>query len=168
MQTLPLPDVHDSLVEFLRGVGIDVSVKKYSEMTDEQLLEELKKSSEFDKFVFPNHWYSKFELPEKKCMNMREFIRESPWMRTSQHWYIGKEEIPAKPGGLRPVLPAPEVPTITVIKNSFSDANEKSSSTPMQELVGFPCVDDGLEMCSAEPIPKKKTVSECQLETQQS
>ena len=62
----------------------------------------------------------------------------------------------------------PEVPTITVIKNSFSDANEKSSSTPMQELVGFPCVDDGLEMCSAEPIPKKKTVSECQLETQQS
>lgn len=108
-------------------------VVDYKSMTEEQLLEELKKSPDFDKMVFPNHWYAKYDLPEKKCLNTKEYIRESPWTKTSQHYYIEKKEIPAKPGGLRPVLPAPEIPTVTVIQNSFSDATEKTVSECLPE-----------------------------------
>lgn len=106
-------------------------------MTDEQLLDELKKSPDFDKFVFPNSWYSKFELPEKKCMNTKEYIQESPWMKRSHYYYVGKDEIEAKPGGNRPVLPAPEIPVITVMENHFSDnpkvQNEISNQTTTHE-----------------------------------
>lgn len=101
----------------------------YASMTDEELLEMVKLSPEFDKLVFPNSWYSKFNLPEKKCMDMKQFLKESPWMKTASHYYIAKQEIPAKPGGNRPVLPAPEVPTVTVIQNSFSDAPTTQTSS---------------------------------------
>lgn len=94
----------------------------YSKLSEEELIAELRKSSEFDKMVFPDSWYSKYDLPMKTCMNTKEFIRESPWMKRNNHWYIEKVELPAKPGGNRPVLPAPEVPVITVVQNSFSDA----------------------------------------------
>lgn len=101
----------------------------YSKMTEEELLAELKKSPHFDKMVFPNAWYSKYDLPEKKCMNPKEYIKESPWMKTSQHYYIKREDIPAKPGGVRPVLPAPEVPVVTLLQNSFSDATDQTESS---------------------------------------
>lgn len=111
-----LPPYLTNLTNFLPKPKID-----YASMTDEQLLEELKKSPDFDKFVLPNSWYSKFELPEKKCMNMKEFLQESPWTKRTSYNYVGKEDIPAKPGGNRPLLPAPEVPTLTLLENNFSD-----------------------------------------------
>ena len=111
-----LPPYLTNLTNFLPKPKID-----YASMTDEQLLEELKKSPDFDKFVLPNSWYSKFELPEKKCMNMKEFLQESPWTKRTSYNYVGKEEIEAKPGGNRPLLPAPEVPTLTLLENNFSD-----------------------------------------------
>ena len=101
----------------------------FSKMTEDELLAELKQSPDFDKFVFPNAWYSKFDLPEKKCMNPKEFIAESPWTKKTQHRYIKQETIPAKPGGNRPVLPAPEVPTITLVQNSFSDATDQTETS---------------------------------------
>lgn len=94
----------------------------YSKMTEEELIAELKKSDDYNKLVFPNSWYAKHDLPMKECQNMKEFIKESAWMKTSRHWYVEKKDIPAKPGGNRPVLEAPEVPAITMIQNSFSDA----------------------------------------------
>ena len=111
-----LPPYLTNLTNFLPKPSVD-----YSKMTDEQLLEELKKSPDFDKFVLPNSWYSKFELPEKKCMNMKEFLQESPWTKRTSYNSVGKEDIPAKPGGNRPLLPAPEVPTLTLLENNFSD-----------------------------------------------
>lgn len=93
----------------------------YKSMTNEELLAVLKKSPDFEKFVFPNDWYSKYELPEKKCMDMKQFLKEAPWMRTAMNYYVGKEDKEAKPGGNRPILPAPEVPTVTLLQNSFSD-----------------------------------------------
>lgn len=95
--------------------------KDYSKMTEEELLAELKKSKDFEKMVFPNSWYSKYDLPLKECRNMKEFIQESTWLKSSQNYYIEKVDIPAKPGGNRPVLPAPEVPAITLLENHFSD-----------------------------------------------
>lgn len=105
----------------------------YTTLSDEELLQVLKTSKDFDKLVFPNAWYSKFELPEKSCRNMKEFLKESPWMRTAHHWYIGKEEIPAKPGGLRPILPAEEVPVKVVPINAYSDG--PAGTLSIEELI---------------------------------
>ena len=101
----------------------------YSGMSNEELLAELKKTSDYEKLVFPNSWYSKFDLPVKTAADTREFLKESPWTKTSRHYYIEKIDVPAQPGGLRPTLPAPEVPIVTVIQNSFSDA------TPIDQTV---------------------------------
>lgn len=105
----------------------------YSKLTEEELLAELKKSPDFDKMVFPNAWYSKYDLPEKKCMNPKEYIKESPWTKTAHNYYVKREDIPAKPGGVRDVLPAPEVPVVTLIKNSFSDATDQTASLSAQD-----------------------------------
>ena len=110
----------------------DKEAKDPSKLSDEELLEEVKKLPEFEKLVFPNSWYSKFELPNKSCANMKEYIKESPWQKTAQNYYISHTTIPAKPGGNRPVLPAPEVPTITLLENNFSDkpTDQTESSNP--------------------------------------
>jgi hypothetical protein len=105
----------------------------YSKMTEEELIAELKKSSDFDKLVFPNSFYSKYELPEKKCLNMKEYLKESPWLTRSQHYYIEKKDIPAKPGGNRPILEAPEVPAITLLENNFSDKPTTETETSNQQ-----------------------------------
>lgn len=107
--------------------------KDWKKMTEQELLEELKKLPDFDKFVYPDNWYEKYKLPNKECMNMKEFINEGPWMKKFSHNYIGQSWIEAKPGGNRAILPAPEVPTLTVIQNSFSDGettNQISFSNP--------------------------------------
>jgi len=112
--------------------------KDYAKMSEEELLAELRGVAEFEKLVFPNEWYSKYELPMKECMNVKEYIKESPWLKTHAHYYLGKQDIPAKPGGNRPVLPAPEVPTLVVVENNFSDkgetTNQISSSNPEETL----------------------------------
>lgn len=105
-------------------------------MTDEELLAELKKSTDFHQLVFPTSWHKKFpDLPKADCLDTKAYIKESPWMKKGYHFYGNGgriEQIDAKPGGVRPVLPAPEVPTITVIQNSFSDAptNQTSDEHP--------------------------------------
>jgi hypothetical protein len=109
--------------------------KDYTKMTEQELLEELKKLPDFDKLVYPNEWYGKYELPLKECMNMKEFLIEAPWMKRFSNNYIGKLEIAAKPGGNRPVLPPQEVPAITLIQNSFSEGettNQISFSNPQE------------------------------------
>jgi len=115
-------------------------------MTDEELLQVLKQSPEFNKLVFPNSWYKKFELPKKECMNMKEFLAESPWQKKHLHFYTGKvEQIEAKPGGNRPILDVQEAPMTILLQNSFSDAegpketsdastNQTSSSGPQETL----------------------------------
>jgi hypothetical protein len=103
--------------------------KDYAKMSEEELLAELRGTRDFDKFVFPNEWYSKHELPVKECMNTKEFIKESPWLKSHQHNYIGQSWMEAKPGGNRPVLPAPETPTLSVIENNFSDKDETTNQT---------------------------------------
>lgn len=108
---------------------IPKSPEEYKSMTEEELIAELKKSTDFKKLVFPNAWYSKYELPLKECRDMKEFIRESPWMRTAQNYYISKEEIPAKPGGLRPILPAIEVPIEIKQLSMFSDSINQIESS---------------------------------------
>jgi hypothetical protein len=111
------------------------NIVDHSKLSEEELLEVLKQSPDFDKLVFPNSWYSKYSLPEKKCSNMKEFLAESPWRKTHQHWYLEKKEIPALPGGLRPILPAPEIPVMTVIQNSFSDAPDATLSESLKEQI---------------------------------
>lgn len=99
----------------------------YSTLSEAELIEHLKQSPDFDKLVFPNSWYSKYNLPVKKAMDTKEYIKESPWTKRHCHWYVGQEEIKAKPGGNRPVLPPPEVPTLLILENSFSDAPKDQS-----------------------------------------
>jgi len=96
--------------------------KDYSKMSEQELFEELKKSSDFDKLVFPSSWYEKYNLPTKECMDMKQFIKESPWMKRHSFSYVGRiEDIPAKPGGNRPVLPIEPPPALTILENHFSD-----------------------------------------------
>ena len=91
-------------------------------MTEEELLAELKKSPDFEKFVLPSSWYEKYNLPLKECMNMKEYIKESSWTKKHSNYYFGKiEDIPAKPGGNRPVLELEPPPALTLIENHFSD-----------------------------------------------
>lgn len=96
--------------------------KDYSKMTDQELLEVLKGSDVFNKLVFPNGWYEKYDLPEKKCQNMKEFIAESPWTKRSYNYYIEKVDIPAKPGGNKPIIEVEPVKAEVLLENSFSDA----------------------------------------------
>lgn len=119
------------------------NIVDHSKLSNEELLEILKQSPDFDKLVFPNSWYSKYSLPEKKCRDMKEFIAESPWRKTHQHWYVEKKEIPAQPGGLRPILPPPEVPTVTLIQNSFSDAPDATLSDTLKEQITNQIVSEG-------------------------
>ncbi len=114
----------------------------YSKMTDDELLEVLKKSKDFQKLVFPAAWHKKYpDLPKAECSDTKEYIRESPWMRKFEHFYEngGRQHvIEPQPGGLRPVLPAPEVPAVTVVNNSFSDAEtnyQTSVSNPPDMLI---------------------------------
>lgn len=101
--------------------------KDYKKMTEDELLAELKASPDFAKFVFPNEWYSKYELPTKECMNFKEFLAEAPWMKRFSNNYIGKKDVDALPGGNRPVLPAPEAPQLVVLKNEFSEGSESTN-----------------------------------------
>lgn len=112
--------------------------KPFSEMSELELLAVLKQTPDFDKLVFPNSWYEKYNLPKKECMNMKEFLKESPWMKRHQHFYSGRiEDIAPKPGGVRPILDAPEVPAITLVQNSFSDAPESTGQTVEQGPEGI-------------------------------
>ena len=97
--------------------------KDYSALTDEELLAELKKSPDFEKFVFPSAWHKKFpDLPKADCSDPKAYIKESPWMRKAYVQYEGKVvNIEAKPGGVRPVIPAPDATTVTLLENHFSD-----------------------------------------------
>ena len=101
----------------------------YKSMTDEQLLEVLRKSPDFKNLAMPNSWYSKFDLPNKECMNMKEFLKESPWMKKSYAFYTGKiEDIPAKPGGVRPLIETEPVKVeVLAGVNMFSDAPTNQS-----------------------------------------
>lgn len=110
-----------SAYNFANKFNTPQEVKDYKKMTEEELLAELKASPDFAKFVFPNEWYSKYDLPPKECRNMKEFLQEAPWLKTYSYNVVGKIDIPAKPGGLRPILPAPEVPQLVVTQNTFSD-----------------------------------------------
>lgn len=103
----------------------------YKKLTDEELLEMLRKSSDFTKLAFPNSWYGKFDLPNKECMNMKEYLKESPWMRKNYSLYTGKiENIPAKPGGNRPMIETEpvKVEVLTGV-NMFSDASDSTDQT---------------------------------------
>jgi hypothetical protein len=100
--------------------------KDYASMTEEQLLDELKNIPDFSKLPLPTTWYKKFpDLPKSDCMDTKQYLKESPWKRKAYVLYEGSgkvQDIPAQPGGVRPVLPAPEIPTLTLLQNSFSDA----------------------------------------------
>lgn len=155
METFAFKGLENAYLNSLTNI-LDFLPKKenYAEKTDEELLEILKKSPDFDKMVFPNHWYSKFNLPEKSCRDMKQFIQESPWLKTSHNYYVGKVELPPKPGGLRPILPAPEVPTITMIQNSFSD-NPKLQLT--DQIVGEHLQDSHVSFSDSRESNETKT-----------
>lgn len=98
----------------------------YSKLSDRELLDVLKTLPEYKELVLPNKWYNDPslapELPEKKCYNMKEFLVEGFKMATAYKNYVEKIDIPAKPGGNRPIIEVQEAPVITVIENHFSDA----------------------------------------------
>lgn len=98
----------------------------FTTLSDEELLAELKKSPDFEKFVFPTAWHKKFpDLPKADCSDPKTFIKESPWMKRHYITYEGRGkvvDIEPKPGGVRPVLPAPDTTIVTVLENNFSDA----------------------------------------------
>lgn len=125
--------------------------KNWKKMTEEELLAELKSTPDFEYFALPDSWYAKYGLPPKTCMNTKEFLRESPWLKTHQKNYIGQAWIEAKPGGNRPVLPAPEVPTLTIIQNTFSDAMESTG----QNVLEGPSETLKLSVCSTEASDSK-------------
>jgi hypothetical protein len=106
-------------------------------MTDEELLSELKKSPDFDKLVFPTTWHQKFpDLPKADCLDTKGFLKESPWLKKHTHYYGDGGrivDVEAKPGGVRPVLATPDVPSLTVLQNSFSDAPRGQSENEHPE-----------------------------------
>lgn len=117
-----------AVYDFKKMFGINfLTEEDCKKLSDEELIEILKNSSDFEKLPFPTQYYKKFpDLPEATCMNTKEYIKESPWMKKHEHFYLPSKPIliEAKPGGNRPILPAPEVPVVTVIKNTFSDADD--------------------------------------------
>lgn len=104
--------------------------KPMSSLTDEELLDILKKDTDFEKLVFPTSWHKKFpDLPKAECADPKEYLKESPWMKRAYVRYDNNGkfvEIAAKPGGNQPILPAPEVPTLTITQSGFSDAITES------------------------------------------
>lgn len=100
--------------------------EEYTKLSDKELLEKLKALPEFKSLVLPDKWYRDPtlapELPEKKCYNMKEFLVEGLNTATAYKNYVGKMDIPAKPGGNRPIIEVQETPAITILENHFSDA----------------------------------------------
>ena len=87
---------------------------QFKNLTDEELLEILKQSPDFTKFVFPTYLHKKFpDLPKADCANPKEFIAESAWTKKAYHYYAdgGKVlEIQPNPEKQVVILPAPEIP----------------------------------------------------------
>ena len=123
--------------EFMKQLAFGtLSEEDYKKMSNEELLEVLKGSPEFTNFVFPDTWYDKYKLPNKECMNMKEFLKESPWTKKNYRWYTGKvEDIPAKPGGVRPLIESEPVKVeVLAGVNMFSDApTNQSASLHLQD-----------------------------------
>lgn len=115
--------------------SLDTVHATYKSLTEQQLLEELKRSPDFDKYVLPNSWYAKYDLPKKECMDMKQFLKESPWMKRSHYTYSPKViTLEAKPGGNRPILPTPEIPIQVVQQNMFSDATDQTEPSGPAEI----------------------------------
>lgn len=129
-----------------------IGMKDWKDMTDEELVEVLKHVGDFDKYAFPTGFHKKFpDLPKADCADTKAYLKESPWMKKAYAPYVGGGilEIEAKPGGLRPLLPAPEVPQIVLQENSFSD--KPTNQTESSDRPSSP----GLKVCSITTIETK-------------
>lgn len=115
--------------------GQTINTKPLNEMTEEELVAELKNQPDFDKFVFPSSWYQKYELPKKECMDFKQFLKEAPWLTSkSRYIYEGKVvEVEAKPGGNRPILDVEPVKAEVVQKSLFSDSiDQTADANPLE------------------------------------
>ena len=91
----------------------------YKNMSEEQLLAELRKLDDFEKYPLPISWYKKFNLPAPKTVSMPQYIKESTWLKCAYNpntkWEVRTE--PA-PGGARPVLNTDQ-PTVELTETKF-------------------------------------------------
>ena len=106
----------------------------YSKMTDDELLAELKKIDDFDKYPLPISWYKKYNIPfSDKIVSTRQYIQDSHWLKcrynSTTKWEVRDE--PA-PGGVRPVIEVPEV-TAELTDSKYVDFINQIVSDNQQE-----------------------------------
>jgi hypothetical protein len=96
-----------------------MEVADYSKMSEEQLLAELKKLDDFDKYPLPVSWYKKYNIPAPKTVAVPQYVKEATWLKCAYNpntkWEIRTE--PA-PGGVRPVLDT-DLPTVELTDSKY-------------------------------------------------
>ena len=81
--------------------------------TDEELFAELQKLPDFERYALPASWFKKFNLKPLEAQNPKQYLADN--------WYVRCQAMPRselgpiifnepQPGGVRPVLPAEDIP----------------------------------------------------------
>jgi hypothetical protein len=109
-----------------------------SESPDFNLYEQLKSLPDFNKLPLPDSWYKKFNIPRPEAVSFQSYAMERRWLAhkyDSDLTYEVRTE-PA-PGGVRPILEAPEIPVTieTSSENQQSTTEESADSTAPTETV---------------------------------
>jgi hypothetical protein len=105
----------------------------YANMSEEQLLQELRKLDDFEKYPLPISWYKKFNLPAPKTVSVPQYVKEASWIKCaynpSTKWEVRTE--PA-PGGVRPVLET-DLPTVELTDSKYQPFISEIVSESQQE-----------------------------------
>ena len=94
------------------------------------LIEELRDSPDFAHLPFPKDWYKKFNIPVPKPHSFKEFLDSGYWFKHHFDEKVERVKIDVAPGGIRPVLPAPEIPVEVITRQIDDDSQlEKPSES---------------------------------------
>jgi len=108
----------------------------YNKLSDDELLQELRKLPDFDKLPLPISWYQKYNIPfSDKVVSPKQYIQDNYWLKCQYNptttWEVRTE--PA-PGGVRPVLEIEE-PKAELIESKYQDFINRIVSDNQQETL---------------------------------
>ena len=104
--------------------------------SDEEFYAELKEHPDFLKFPLPETWYAKFNIPRPTAQDFKTFLLSGYTMKCRNDPNTIREirKDPA-PGGVRPILPAPEIP-IEVVTRQIVDESQQEMPQLSEDSTG--------------------------------
>lgn len=105
----------------------------------QELIDVLRNTEDFNRLAFPTSWYKKYNIPSVKPMSFKEYLDSGYWF--AKHFDKDvQREIRTEPveGGVRPVLPAPEIPVEIVTKpvDQTDDESQQQKHQTSEDSTG--------------------------------